>query len=318
MMNYLGGTNCLMTDGIFRKAGSSARQKKLREEIEASETLDKASMEGLDITLMALDCASILKQWLRELPEPLIPARLHEVFMKCCNLPSLEDKTNALLLCTLLLPPLHSASLACLIRFLSKVALNASSNKMDSKSLAIVFTPGLFHATGDEMAKGSTSKSGNETGSFNVKMAVVEILINNGSKVGMVEESIDEALSSLQSLSADAVSCNFMSQSEDNLDAADTDFAGPSARRRKKKKRRSGSLSRVLTAMKGISKVISSRSATPAGTRCNSSTNIANSHNEDGNFEKCSSSTNLSTTDFLKTPDSFRTPKMTALQTAAT
>jgi hypothetical protein len=317
MLNYLGSTTCLTTDGLFRKAGSSARQKKLREEIEVSDTLDHTSMEGLDVTLMALDCASILKQWLRELPEPLIPARLHEVFMKCYNLPTLEDKTNALVLCTLLLPPLHSASLACLIRFLSKVASNASSNKMDSKSLAIVFTPGLFHATVDEMAKGGTSKSGNETGSFNVKMAIVEILINNGSKVGIVEESIDDALSSLQSLSVDTVSCNFMSQSEDNIDAADTDFAGPSARRRKKKKRRSGSLSRVLTAMKGISKAISSRSATPAGSRCNSSTNIAHSHNEDGNSEKCSSATNLSTMDFLKTPDSFRTPKMPEVQTGA-
>ena len=311
-MEYLDRSSCLSTDGLFRKAGSSARQKKLREEIEAAETFDCTSLEGLDISLSSLDCASVLKQWLRELPEPLIPVRLHDVFLKCCSLSSSEDKMGALLLATLLLPPLHSASLLCLTRFLSKVASNAPSNKMDSKSLAIVFTPGLFHASGDEMAKGGVSNSGNEVGTFNIKMNLVETLINNSSKVSMVEESIDEALSSL---SANTGACNFLSRSEDNLDTVgtrnETEFAGPSARRRKKKKRRSGSLSRVLTEgkefFKGFSKVIS-RSTTPAGTRCNSTTNIAN--NIDGESEKVFSATNLLAPDFLQTPSSFCTPKI--------
>ena len=62
MMKYLIRPECLNADGIFRKAGSTARQKKLREEIEIAETFDCTSLEGLNLCLSALDCASILKQ----------------------------------------------------------------------------------------------------------------------------------------------------------------------------------------------------------------------------------------------------------------
>ena len=301
---YLDRPECLETDGIFRKAGSSARQKKLRQEIEVIQTFDHTALADIDISLSSLDCASVLKQWLRELQEPLIPVRLHDLLLKCCSLPNIDDKINAILLSTLLLPPLHSATLICLIRFLSKVASCSSSNKMDSKSLAIVFAPGLFHASGDEMAKGGVSKSGNEAGSFNLKMAVAEALINNAMKVCMLEDSVYDTLQAI----------NCLSHSEDNLDAVDKrndEVTGPSARRRKKKKRRSGSLSRVFTAMKGnISKVISSRSTTPAGTRCNSSTNIASNDNIYAAAEKCISANNLSTPDYLRTPGAYYTPIM--------
>ena len=260
-------------------------------------------MADIDISLSSLDCASILKQWLRELQEPLIPMRFHELLVKCCSLQDPKDKIEAIMLATLLFPPLHSATLTCLIRFLSKVASYSSSNKMDSKSLAIVFTPGLFHASGDEMAKGGVSKSGNDAGTFNMKMAVAEALINNASKVCMLEDSIYDTLQ--------AVNC--LSHSEDNIDTIDKrneDVTGPSARRRKKKKRRSGSLSRVFTAMKGFRNVISSRSATPAGTRCNSSTNIASNDNIYAAAEKCVSINNLSTPDYLRTPGAYYTPIM--------
>ena len=300
MMKYLIRPECLNADGIFRKAGSTARQKKLREEIEIAETFDCTSLEGLNLCLSALDCASILKQWLRELPEPLIPTRLHEVFLKCDSISNSEDRIDAILLCTLLLPSLHSASLACLVRFLSQVASEHSSNQMDSKNLAIVFTPGFFHATGDEMAKGAPN-TGQETGTYNQKMRIVETLISHSSKVGMVEET-------MYSILGDTAACNFISQPENAVDGLDSeiggDFAGPSARRRKKKKRRSGSLSRVLTAFKQAI----SRSATPAGSRCTSTTNIASStENLNGTTEKCTSSTNLSTSEF------FRTPNMTPI-----
>ena len=308
-MAYLDRPECLETDGIFRKAGSSARQRKLRQEIEAIQTFDHTALDDIDISLASLDCASVLKQWLRELQEPLIPTRFHDLLLKCCALSNPEDKINAIMLSSLLLPPLHSATLTCLTRFLSKVASYSTSNKMDSKSLAIVFAPGLFHASGDEMLKGS-SKSGNEAGTFNMKMAVAEALINNASKVCMLQDSIYDTLQAI----------NCLSHSEDNIDAIEKrndDITGPSARRRKKKKRRSGSMSRVFTAMKGISRILpSSRSATPAGTRCNSSTNIASNDNIYVAAEK-SIAANLSTPDYLKTPNSYYTPIIPSRGTGA-
>ena len=69
------------TDGLFRKAGSAGRQRILRAEIEEAETffVDNSNDENVP---SALDVGSLLKQWLRELPEPLIPQRFHETFLK--------------------------------------------------------------------------------------------------------------------------------------------------------------------------------------------------------------------------------------------
>lgn len=70
----------LEVEGIFRKAGSSARQKTLRVEIEASENFSAA-----DEQVSVLDVASLLKQWLREIPEGLIPTQYHDLFLRWGN-----------------------------------------------------------------------------------------------------------------------------------------------------------------------------------------------------------------------------------------
>ena len=70
----------LETDGLFRKAGSAGRQKNMRIDIEEAETffVDTEKHENVS----PLDVGSLLKQWLRELPEPLIPIRFHDTFLK--------------------------------------------------------------------------------------------------------------------------------------------------------------------------------------------------------------------------------------------
>ena len=67
----------IQTEGLFRKAGSAARQKIIRNEIEAADTFVQDG--GSDVS--ALDAASLLKQWLRELPEPLIPAPIQDALI---------------------------------------------------------------------------------------------------------------------------------------------------------------------------------------------------------------------------------------------
>ena len=69
----------LRTEGLFRKAGSAARQKAIRAEIEAAETF---VMPEDSQALSALDAASLLKQWVRELPEPLIPTHVQDALVK--------------------------------------------------------------------------------------------------------------------------------------------------------------------------------------------------------------------------------------------
>ena len=180
---------------------------------------------------------------------------------RCCKLTG-ETKSEAILTACLLLPPLHAASLTCLMRFLSQVAENSIHNKMDSRSLAIVFTPCLFPVSDSAT---NLKKVESTNADLATKLDIVESLIKNSSKVCMMDQPMEDALS---------IPVIMPTGSEDNL-SEDEDYesyaGGPSARRMKsqKKKRRSGSLSRVFTAFKGIQKAI--RSTTPAGHRSASS-----------------------------------------------
>lgn len=53
------------------------------------------------------DVAGLLKQYFRELPEPLITSRLFPVFEACYSLSSPPDRQRAVLLACLLLPRTH-------------------------------------------------------------------------------------------------------------------------------------------------------------------------------------------------------------------
>ena len=75
---------------------------------------------------------------------------------------------------------LHSASLTCLVRFLSDVAEASAENKMDARSLAIVFTPSLFPVTEDAT---NIKKVEVTNADLAQKLDIVETLIRNSNSV---------------------------------------------------------------------------------------------------------------------------------------
>ena len=101
------------------------------------------------------------------------------LYFRCCKLTG-ETKSEAILTTCLLLPPLHAASLTVLMRFLAQVAQNSIHNKMDSKSLAIVFTPCLFPVS--ESAT-NLKKVESTNADLATKLDIVETLIKNATKV---------------------------------------------------------------------------------------------------------------------------------------
>ena len=98
---------------------------------------------------------------------------------RCCKLTG-ESKTEAILTACLLLPPLHAATLSCLMRFLSEVAKASAFNKMDARSLAIVFTPSLFPVS--ESAT-NIKKVDSTNADLANKLDIVEVLIRNSDSV---------------------------------------------------------------------------------------------------------------------------------------
>lgn len=73
-------------------------------------------------TALPCDVAGLVKQFFRELPEPVLPSELQEAFLKAQQLPGEEDKTSATVLLSCVLPDRNLTTLRYFFDFLQSVA----------------------------------------------------------------------------------------------------------------------------------------------------------------------------------------------------
>uniref|UniRef100_A0A8C4U8E8 Rho GTPase activating protein 36 n=1 Tax=Falco tinnunculus TaxID=100819 RepID=A0A8C4U8E8_FALTI len=137
-------THGLHTVGIFRVGSSKKRVQQLREEF------DRGVDVFLDEHQSVHDVAALLKEFLRDMPDSLIPRELYAAFLSTG-----PAQLATLQLLLFLLPPCHSDTLHRLLQFLSEVARHAESswgpdgqeipgNKMTVSNLATVFGPNIL------------------------------------------------------------------------------------------------------------------------------------------------------------------------------
>ena len=145
-----------------------------------------------------LDVAALLKQFLRELPLPIVPRIFHLVLASSYSSPP-NIRLENLLLCLLLLPSEHLQSLSFLLRHLHNVAKSSNLNKMTAGNLAIVLTPGLLPVqdnTGHIAAanSGKVDKKVVESNNQRLKLhtEMLEVMILNSDNVGFVNKVILE------------------------------------------------------------------------------------------------------------------------------
>ncbi|XP_039300095.1 uncharacterized protein LOC111047700 [Nilaparvata lugens] len=164
----------ITVEGLFRKAGSTARQKEIRALLDSG--------EGIDLTAHhVIDIANILKVFLRELPEPLIPYKYHDTFLRCLGLQ--DRKEEAVILSCLLLPQEHLNTLAFLMMFLNKVSAHSELNKMGVSNLAIILAPSVMPVLTPKL-----TPEGSQI--INQHVQIVQILIRNSGLIGVVPEHI--------------------------------------------------------------------------------------------------------------------------------
>ncbi|XP_056639254.1 uncharacterized protein LOC130446807 [Diorhabda sublineata] len=195
------------TEGIFRKEGSRSRQNEIKL------LLDRGCMLGIDHHV--IDVAVVLKCFLRELPEPLIPFSFHELFLRCSII---EKKIEAILLACLLVPTEHLNVLTFLMQFFNEIALHAKSNKMNSYNLSLLISPNIFPLN-EKMAPKNQLM-------IKKTCEITKIMIENANKIGLIPDSILEQVGNLQ--------------------------PGKLAVKTKVKRRRSASLTRIFNGLKKI------------------------------------------------------------------
>uniref|UniRef100_A0A8C7R517 Rho-GAP domain-containing protein n=1 Tax=Oncorhynchus mykiss TaxID=8022 RepID=A0A8C7R517_ONCMY len=180
------------TEGLFRKSGSVVRLKALRVK------LDKG--ERCLSTALPCDVACLVKQFFRELPDPVMPTELHDAFLKAQQLPTEEDRTYATLLLSCVLPDRNMSILRYFFGFLNKVSQRSGVNKMDSSNLSVILAPNLLHAgDGADKMNASTEKR------LKQQAAVVHCLIEHASDFGVVPQFIMEKIPAMLGCEADVL-----------------------------------------------------------------------------------------------------------------
>lgn len=133
----------LDSEGLLRVPGLVSRVQQLRQDME--EKFYQGTFTWSD-DLTPNDVAALLKQFLRELPSPLLTDEYIEAFAQVENLPDRKLQLHALNLLILLLPNVHRNTLGLLLEFLEQVESHSSMNRMSLANVAMIMAPNLFLA----------------------------------------------------------------------------------------------------------------------------------------------------------------------------
>ncbi|XP_059607791.1 rho GTPase-activating protein 19 [Phlebotomus argentipes] len=145
LMDFLTQEQNIIQEGIFRRTGALSRQTELKNAFCQGQKVDLSLA-----TFTVHDCASVLKAFLADLPEPLLTDAYHSAHCQLAQLMASGTEgldarlTNCLQLLLLLLPEENRQLLERLLALLHRTTLFVNSNKMSASSLATLFTPHLI------------------------------------------------------------------------------------------------------------------------------------------------------------------------------
>jgi hypothetical protein len=170
VIEYLEASDLLGTDGLYRVSGSKTTINELKQMCIRGE-------KGLSGRFVAMGqphvATGLLKQYLRELPEPLVPFNVYDEFVRAAKTVSValtekEEKNEdsdtfrasvaeSLHDAIASLPDLNRRTLRLVIRHLSRVSMQRAENRMNSENLSVVFGPTCLrplHETPEQMLSG--------------------------------------------------------------------------------------------------------------------------------------------------------------------
>ncbi|KAM4036742.1 unconventional myosin-IXa isoform 4-T4 [Anomaloglossus baeobatrachus] len=125
----------LYTEGIYRKPGSNNKIRELRQNLDTD--IESVNLDDYNIHVIA----SVFKQWLRELPNPLMTFELYEEFLRSMGLGDRKETVRGVYSVIDQLSRTHLSTLERLIFHLVRIAQQEETNRMSANALAIVFAP---------------------------------------------------------------------------------------------------------------------------------------------------------------------------------
>ncbi|KIW76667.1 hypothetical protein Z517_09111 [Fonsecaea pedrosoi CBS 271.37] len=186
-------------EGIFRLSGSAKRIKDLQTIFNSPDRYGK----GLDWTGYTVhDAANILRRYLNQLPEPIVPLDFYERFrepLRLVQVPTGPDgemqsrdmsmaehaaAVSAYQKLITELPPLNRQLLLYILDLLAVFASKSDLNRMTAANLAAIFQPGIISHPSHDMAPGE----------YRLSQEVLIFLIENQDNflIGMSGTAVDE------------------------------------------------------------------------------------------------------------------------------
>ncbi|XP_041765248.1 rho GTPase-activating protein 26 isoform X2 [Anopheles merus] len=172
----------LEEEGLYRIGGVSTKINKLlqvgldrkKSEKERLSFSQDEQFVGQGDILESKTIASALKQYLRNLDEPLMTYRLHHAFISAAKQETRLQRINEVHQLVYKLPKNRLDMLDMVIQHLKAVSMNSDRNKMSVFNLGVVFGPTLLRAAEETVAAILDIKFNN---------VVIEILIENYDKI---------------------------------------------------------------------------------------------------------------------------------------
>uniref|UniRef100_A0A8B9RLR6 Myosin IXAb n=1 Tax=Astyanax mexicanus TaxID=7994 RepID=A0A8B9RLR6_ASTMX len=134
LINYI-EMHGLYTEGIYRKSGSTNKIKELKLGLDTD--ANTVNLDDYNIHVIA----SVLKQWLRDLPNPLMTFELYDEFLRATGLQDKREVVKGVYTVIDQLSRTHLGTLERLIFHLVRISLQEETNRMSANALAIVFAP---------------------------------------------------------------------------------------------------------------------------------------------------------------------------------
>ncbi|XP_050421017.1 rho GTPase-activating protein 19 isoform X1 [Adelges cooleyi] len=146
LIDFLSQEENIIQEGIFRRNGSITRQQELKALLNQGQTLDLYNGQ-----FTVHDCATVLKSFLAEQPEPLMTEAFYPAYCQIaefCQKMEINNNSQrflrALQLLLLLLPFDNLVLLKDIIKLLHFTAKHSDKNRMPPDNLATLFTGHLF------------------------------------------------------------------------------------------------------------------------------------------------------------------------------
>ncbi|KAJ2892865.1 Rho-type gtpase-activating protein, partial [Coemansia aciculifera] len=166
----------LTMEGVYRRSGSTMDIRAVQMEITrvATATGNQFSDEPAIATSETdvTSVTSVLKQYFRDLPNPVMTSETYHLWVQASNIVSSEERVKVYRTISDSMPQPHSETLRYLMTHLKRVADHQQDNKMTPNNLSVVFAPNILHMGKNDVLQEMANMSGiSRTVSFLIQNA---------------------------------------------------------------------------------------------------------------------------------------------------